>query len=100
MGALEEEDDDIYEVEKKQDYDRSVTDDGGGQFGWTGPHSMGERWTMECFMKANKTSKPAKVCVRLSIYLITVFSMYLCSAIFDGENINRCTLLRNLTGKM
>ena len=75
MGALEEEDDDIYEVEKKQDYDRSVTDDGGGaggQFGWTGPHSMGDRWTMECFTKANKTAKPAKVsvCVCVFVYLI------------------------------
>ena len=73
MGALEEEDDDIYEVEKKQDYDRSVTDGGGGggegQFGWTGPHSMGDRWTMECFMKANKTAKPAKVSIYLSVCL-------------------------------
>ena len=65
MGALEEEDDDIYEVEKKQDYDRSVTDGGGseGQFGWTGPHSMGDRWTMECFMKASKTPRPPKVSI-------------------------------------
>ena len=67
MGALEEEDDDIYEVEKRQDYDRSVTDDGEGQFGWTGPHSIGDRWTMECFMKANKTPKPHKVSVCLFV---------------------------------
>lgn len=62
VGALEEEDDDIYEVEKKHDYDRSVTDDGvgEGQFGWTGPHSIGDRWTMECFVKASKMPKPAK----------------------------------------
>ena len=69
MGALEEEDDDIYEAEKKQDYDRSVTDDsvGKGQLGWTGPHSIGDCWTMECFTKANKTVKPAKVSVCLSV---------------------------------
>lgn len=71
MGALEEEDDDIYEVEKKRDYDRSVTDDSRGQFGWTGPHSMGDHWTMECFVKASKTPKPAKVSVHLFICLFS-----------------------------
>ena len=63
MGALEEEDDDIYEVEKKQDYNRSLMDAGTSeeQFGWTGHHSEGDRWTMECFVKATKTPKRAKV---------------------------------------
>lgn len=72
MGALEEEDDDIYEVEKKHDYDRSVMDDGTGegQFGWTGPHSIGDRWTIECFVKAIKTPKSAKVFVRMYICLL------------------------------
>ena len=71
MGALEEEDDDIYEVEKKHDYDRSVTDDGAGegQFGWTGPHSIGDRWTMECFVKASKMPKPAKVRLSVCLYI-------------------------------
>ena len=70
MGALEEEDDDIYEVEKRQHYDHAVTDDGGGerQFGWTGPHSIGDRWTIiECFVKDSKTPKPAKVSLCLFV---------------------------------
>ena len=72
MGALEEEDDDIYEVEKRHDYDRSVTDDTAtseAQFGWTGPHSIGDRWTMECFVKASRSRKPAKVSVCPSVCL-------------------------------
>lgn len=71
MGALEEEDDDIYEVEKRQDYDHAVTDDGGAerQFGWTGPHSIGDRWTTECFVKASRMPKRTKVSVCLSVCL-------------------------------
>lgn len=63
MGALEEEDEDIYELEKKQDYSHSVMDDatGEGQFGWTGSHTQGDRWTMECFVKVSKAPKPPKV---------------------------------------
>jgi len=64
VGALEEEDDDIYEMEKRQDYDRSLMDTGGGvegQYGWTGPHSQGDRWNMECFVKASKSTRQPKV---------------------------------------
>lgn len=44
VGALEEEDDDIYGAERITDYHSSALaeEEGEEQFGWTGPHATGE----------------------------------------------------------
>ena len=44
VGALEEDDDDIYGAERMTDYHSSALaeEEGEEQFGWTGPHATGE----------------------------------------------------------